>query len=698
MADSNQQPDSPLDGLLQCQTTLQNHWSSSQRVILASLCIQCARSLSCVTLAPTDDPETQRWLTTFSQMVSNWLGLDDIDPNLFPQLGTSEESQEQLKVIAQCVQQTLEVTAEWVTVETVLLNVLFIALGFSKLPDLLDSDVGNSSTVGQNPIVEPRPGNSSFTTGVNSLNEPAATVFDIADDEFDLDYALTPVLPNSRPMVPLPETSALHYDARSRAVVFQVASTLGVTDQGTVLDLEKLIAQAVYFTLEFTDPLVATEAPIPSQGVANWQARAQQAVANDNAKNRFWRYVATGTATALGAAAIGLTAGLATPLVIAGLGALSISSFAFLSTAGGVALISSLFGLAGGGLTGYRMNRRVKGLSEFSFSELFTEDERLPVPSLVSTILVPGFLTNPDDILNLWRPFFDTQRNRLDYYVLRYDPDILLNVGNAFNQLLSQEAVTFAAGQVVQQTVLATLVSALAWPLVILKFGQLIDNPWALGLARAKRAGCILAEVLWSRAQGQRPTLLVGYSLGALVIYYCLVELAARGGHGLVDTVVLLGGPFQGNHRLCWTGIRQVVSRRIINGYSRTDWLLGYLYRIQALRFHMAGLSGIEVGGNISVPLGSQGSPVGPTPDSDTQDRALEITSQTKESLWDYSSPASTFSTKSEKQPMSPPVSSLESHTVDDLGIENVDLSDIVTCHSDYAKELSNILQRLQLF
>ncbi|KAJ1959865.1 hypothetical protein IWQ62_004443 [Dispira parvispora] len=692
MTESNQPPDTPLDGLLQCQTTLRNHWSSSQRVILASLCVQCARSLSCVTLAPTDDPETQRWLATFSRMVSNWLGLEDIDPSLFPQMRSFEESQEQLKVLAECVQQTLEETAEWVTLETVLLNVLFIALGFSKLPDLLETDVG------QNPTVEPNAGNSSLATGVPSLNERTATVFEIADDEFDLDYALTPVLPNSRPTLPPVETPALHYDARSRAVVFQVANILGVTDQGTLLDLEKLIAQAVYFTLEVTDPLAAAESPLPAPGVTHWQTQVQQAVANDNAKNRFWRYVATGTATALGAAAIGLTAGLATPLVIAGLGALSISSFAFLSTAGGVALISSLFGLAGGGLTGYRMNRRVKGLSEFAFSELFREDEKLPVPSLVTTILVPGFLTDPDDLLNLWRPCFDTQRNRLDYYVLRYDPEVLLNVGNAFSQLLSQEAVTFAAGQVVQQTVLATLASALAWPLVILKCGQLIDNPWALGLARAKRAGCILAEVLWSRAQGQRPTLLVGYSLGALVIYYCLVELAARGGHGLVDTVVLLGGPFQGNHRLCWTGIRQVVSRRIINGYSHTDWLLGYLYRVQSLRFHMAGLSGIEVGSSDSVPLNPQRSPGGPASDSDIQYHTLGTTFPTKEPLQDTTSRNSSSAIKDEKQPIPPPDSSVESHMVNDLGIENIDLSDIVTCHSDYAKELSNILERLQLF
>lgn len=50
---------------------------------------------------------------------------------------------------------------------------------------------------------------------------------------------------------------------------------------------------------------------------------------------------------------LGVTGGLAAPLIAAGAGAvLGASSAAVLSTAGGLALIASLFGAAGAGLTG----------------------------------------------------------------------------------------------------------------------------------------------------------------------------------------------------------------------------------------------------------------------------------------------------------------------------------------------------------
>ena len=50
---------------------------------------------------------------------------------------------------------------------------------------------------------------------------------------------------------------------------------------------------------------------------------------------------------------VGVTGGLAAPLIAAGAGAvLGASSAAVLSTAGGLALIASLFGAAGAGLTG----------------------------------------------------------------------------------------------------------------------------------------------------------------------------------------------------------------------------------------------------------------------------------------------------------------------------------------------------------
>jgi pimeloyl-ACP methyl ester carboxylesterase len=57
---------------------------------------------------------------------------------------------------------------------------------------------------------------------------------------------------------------------------------------------------------------------------------------------------------------------------------------------------------------------------------------------------------------------------------------------------------------------------------------DMIDGVWVLVMARADEAGKILAEALSRREQGLRPVTLVGYSMGARLIFSCLKELAAK--------------------------------------------------------------------------------------------------------------------------------------------------------------------------
>jgi hypothetical protein len=120
--------------------------------------------------------------------------------------------------------------------------------------------------------------------------------------------------------------------------------------------------------------------------------------------------------------------------------------------------------------------------------------------------------------------------------------------------------------------------ASLQLPLVLTKLAYLIDNPWNVSLARATAAGLVLADSLQDRNLGNRPVTLLGFSLGARVIFSCLKELAAKGAHGLVQNVYLFGSPVVASKDE-YLKARSVVSGRFVNGYSKNDWILGYLFR-----------------------------------------------------------------------------------------------------------------------
>jgi len=109
----------------------------------------------------------------------------------------------------------------------------------------------------------------------------------------------------------------------------------------------------------------------------------------------------------------------------------------------------------------------------------------------------------------------------------------------------------------------------------------------------------LLADTLINRHLGQRPISLVGYSLGARVIYYCLLELAKRRAYGLIQDVYLYGAPVIIKQKECLRA-QSVVAGRFLNGYKRDDWILGYLFRASTTGLgSVAGLRPIENCGDI---------------------------------------------------------------------------------------------------
>lgn len=89
--------------------------------------------------------------------------------------------------------------------------------------------------------------------------------------------------------------------------------------------------------------------------------------------------------------------------------------------------------------------------------------------------------------------------------------------------------------------------------------------------------------------------MLIGFSLGARVIFYALLELAKRRAYGIVQDVILLGATLTASTST-WCEARSVVSGRFINGYARNDWVLNYLFRATSCGIStVAGLRPIQL-------------------------------------------------------------------------------------------------------
>ena len=105
----------------------------------------------------------------------------------------------------------------------------------------------------------------------------------------------------------------------------------------------------------------------------------------------------------------------------------------------------------------------------------------------------------------------------------------------------------------------------------------------------------LLADVLLGRVHGPRPVVLIGFGLGARVIFDCLRELAKRSADGLpaaagvVQHAVLMGLPAPAEPA-DWGAFGGVVAGRIINCYRPDDMILSVIYRANHLKSSCAGM------------------------------------------------------------------------------------------------------------
>jgi hypothetical protein len=370
-----------------------------------------------------------------------------------------------------------------------------------------------------------------------------------------------------------------HYAAHSRVLLLYLASSLEIPVAWLTED-ESTVARGLLKAAETMN--------------ADKETKKK---AEENSSSRKWK---VGLASVAGAAVIGITGGLAAPLVAAGIGTVmgglglaETAAAVYLgSMAGSTVLVGGLFGAYGGKMTGEMMDAYAKEVEDFGFvpihkwskpRKIEREYRRLRV-----AIGISGWLTEKEDIVKPWRVLSPS----IEGFALKYEMESLIKLGNAITGLLKTQAWALAKREIIKRTFFAALMEGL-WPLSLLKVSRIVDNPFSVAMSRSNKAGEVLADALINRAQGERPVSLVGYSLGARVIYSCLISLADRKAFGLVDNVVLLGCPATSDS-IDFRKMRSVVCGRLVNVYSENDYILGFLYRATAAKYGVAGLNKAE--------------------------------------------------------------------------------------------------------
>jgi hypothetical protein len=112
-----------------------------------------------------------------------------------------------------------------------------------------------------------------------------------------------------------------------------------------------------------------------------------------------------------------------------------------------------------------------------------------------------------------------------ELYTVRWESELLEDLCESVREL-AYDMVRGGTQQILKHTALQTLLSAIAWPAALINAANMIDGTWTLAVERADEAGKELARSLLFSQAGHRPITLVGFSFGARAIYSCLKEMA----------------------------------------------------------------------------------------------------------------------------------------------------------------------------
>lgn len=211
------------------------------------------------------------------------------------------------------------------------------------------------------------------------------------------------------------------------------------------------------------------------------------------------------------------------------------------------------------------------------------------------TLFVSGWVFNNSDFMAPWLAVRDNFPFS-DHMCLEWENERMCEVSHYASTLLKNEIGDMAARFWVKSVVANVGGAFIVWPWAVTKILVELDNDWTLIAEKAVLAGRCLASVLAdSSSVGTRPVTLSGHSFGAAVIFYCLNELYDLGKLHVVQDVLLMGAPLNAADTHSWRKARACVTGRLINAYSKDDWLLAYVFRYMEWRLFVAGLQ--EIGG-----------------------------------------------------------------------------------------------------
>ncbi|KAA1469503.1 DUF726-domain-containing protein [Dentipellis sp. KUC8613] len=365
-------------------------------------------------------------------------------------------------------------------------------------------------------------------------------------------------------------TTTKQYSARTRSFLAQ----FGTTDESTVADTLKN----------------------PDAALKEAQKQVKMAKEEHAARGKILRRVGMGLGAVAGGVLVGVTGGLAAPLVGAGvaavLGTLGVGGTAIGILASGLAsssvICGALFGVYGARSTANMVERHTREIRDLAVLPVHPPKETLAV-----CLCVSGWLSSPEDVTAPW-----TVLGGDDTFALQWEVEALEELSNALYTVIKTQAMRYVKAEIIKRTVLASLMMALS-PIAWLQIGRVVDNPWMNAKALATKAGAVLADLVASRAFGNRPITLTGFSLGSLVIFEALrllSELPPSKTVHLIEDVFLYGAPISPDPAV-WSSVRRVVSGRLVNGYGKEDYILAVLSRASNASWAVAGLQPVDVHG-----------------------------------------------------------------------------------------------------